>query len=577
MASAILLLLLGAAVVATVDGRQQQKHLGTWFVEHPEYAVALPGDSVFFNCKTNSDVGDEGIRWLHNGNAIPDDDPDFKTSKAGALSFKVAREREKYELQLGEYQCLSGAGNVFFASLPAVLDIARLGDFLPERNRLIEVFVDNDAVIDCKVPESNPPAFVQFYKGGDMINVENEDNVRMLNGDTLLIHDVRASDAGRYTCSAFNHITNQKKMSAAHTDLKLKEASKNEKSRPTYRPRESYPVPVGDNITIPCIASGNPKPEIYWTRMGSNEKLPSEHGCLTVTNAQEIDSGAYMCAIVNSGSGRRFLRRTTIVVQVAPVFTKTPRSTSSLNKLQPGSDFFLHCQALGTPIPFVKWAFNGLPLRKYDDSRKMVMDNGTLHVSDVRKADEGIYQCFVTNGIGQNETTVFVNVDGLVESDDFYQHPGLLEHLSLTPPSKPNVTQNSRNSALLTWSLEPHERAMPVQFFKIQFREFHRGGVRSDWRTLDEVIESRSRSFEVMGLKDEIKYRFRVVAVYANDDNLHGDLSKRFKLDTDYHTDRAPRRPPTITQARLIRQFWSLFYLLQQIFCEKSCYINTKS
>ena len=30
------------------------KSLGTWFVEHPQFAVALPGESVFFDCKTNS-------------------------------------------------------------------------------------------------------------------------------------------------------------------------------------------------------------------------------------------------------------------------------------------------------------------------------------------------------------------------------------------------------------------------------------------------------------------------------------------------------------------------------------------
>ena len=36
-----------------------------------------------------------------------------------------------------------------------------------------------------------------------------------------------------------------------------------------------------------------------------------------------------------------------------------------------------------------------------------------------------------------------------------------------------------------------------TQFFKIQFREFRRGGVRSEWRTLDDVINARSRSFEV--------------------------------------------------------------------------------
>ena len=52
--------------------------LGTWFVEHPQFAVALPGESVFFGCKTNSDAGDEAIRWLHDGKLIPRGDADFR-------------------------------------------------------------------------------------------------------------------------------------------------------------------------------------------------------------------------------------------------------------------------------------------------------------------------------------------------------------------------------------------------------------------------------------------------------------------------------------------------------------------
>ena len=65
------------------------------------------------------------------------------------------------------------------------------------------------------------------------------------------------------------------------------------------------------------------------------------------------------------------------------------------------------------------------------------------------------------------------------------------------------------------------------------------------------MIGPRSRSFEVLGLTDDVKYRFRIVAVFADDDNLHGDLSKRFRLDPDYDTDRAPRRSPTITQVTI--------------------------
>ena len=41
------------------------------FIESPQYSVALPGDSVYFNCRTNLPASLENITWLHNGKPLP--------------------------------------------------------------------------------------------------------------------------------------------------------------------------------------------------------------------------------------------------------------------------------------------------------------------------------------------------------------------------------------------------------------------------------------------------------------------------------------------------------------------------
>ena len=43
---------------------------------------------------------------------------------------------------------------------------------------------------------------------------------------------------------------------------------------------------LGDDLTVPCVASGNPKPDIVWTRMGNNKRIESKHGCLQIKNAK---------------------------------------------------------------------------------------------------------------------------------------------------------------------------------------------------------------------------------------------------------------------------------------------------
>ena len=105
------------------------------------------------------------------------------------------------------------------------------------------------------------------------------------------------------------------------------------------------------------------------------------------------------------------------------------------------------------------WFHNGFPLnREYEKNPRHVevMANGTLHVSDATKSDGGVYQCFVKNGVGQNETTVLVIVSGGSEEEeegdvftDFYPESAAagpdFQDLKAAAPSRPNVTRPGRN------------------------------------------------------------------------------------------------------------------------------------
>ena len=110
------------------------------------------------------------------------------------------------------------------------------------------------------------------------------------------------------------------------------------------RPKQRYAVALGEDVTVPCVASGNPKPDILWSKIGTNAEMDSEHGCLAITDAKETDGGSYMCAIYNGS--RRFLRRTTIVVKTPPVFTKVPEGA----EVDAGAQLFLHCQVMSCII-----------------------------------------------------------------------------------------------------------------------------------------------------------------------------------------------------------------------------------
>ena len=52
------------------------------------------------------------------------------------------------------------------------------------------------------------------------------------------------------------------------------------------RPKQRYAVALGEDVTVPCVASGNPKPDILWSKIGTNAEMDSQHGCLAIAHAE---------------------------------------------------------------------------------------------------------------------------------------------------------------------------------------------------------------------------------------------------------------------------------------------------
>ena len=66
------------------------------------------------------------------------------------------------------------------------------------------------------------------------------------------------------------------------------------------------------------------------------------------------------------------------------------------------------------------------------------------------------------------------------------------------------MTRLTDESVMVRWSV-PSNQGLPIQFFKVQFKEADKRGIR--WKTIDEDIPSHIRSYEVTGLKAGFTYR----------------------------------------------------------------------
>jgi len=531
------------------------RNFGIQFTDVPESSVVPPGDLVFFACKTN--IGkDQKIRWLHNGVLLdPSQRSDIKITN-GQLSIKVRNKRRLQDRQKGRYECVAGMDHMYLMSLPAQLNIAHIDKFpAADTDHTIIGNVANNVILPCTPPNSVPPAIVEWYKDGAPVPIS--DRQSLVNLQHLLIENLTPDHGGQYTCHASNHLTGENVVNPQSINLTVLPENDLHKPRLLMEPRPEYHPIAGDNISIPCSASGAPKPTILWEHEAFNSQpmLVEQLGpreILQITNVNLSSSGQYTCKIWNS-RGRKILRKTLVYVAEKP---KARISSFTHDPHLEGAPLELYCEVEGFPIPEVYWVVNGK--RKYKHKKHQweeskLSESGKLLIRDLKLEDAGIYQCFAENEVGTVYDAVMLRVvptmhkNSKNSTNDQFQHKTprhRRKNEKLIPPSAPNVTQLSEDSVSITWSM-PNISSQEVMFFKVQYRDLGKVGERqkSHWYTLDGEISPSIRSYEIPGLLQNHAYRFRVGAVIDND-NVLSKVSRRYTIEAN--TQKAPKVIPQI-------------------------------
>lgn len=82
--------------------------------------------------------------------------------------------------------------------------------------------------------------------------------------------------------------------------------------------------------------------------------------------------------------------------------------------MSPGSDVTFACSARGVPSPSIFWTREGsqelmFPGHTYQE-RYSVSDDGSLHIKQIIRKDEGHYVCSAISSVGATTATVFLAV-----------------------------------------------------------------------------------------------------------------------------------------------------------------------
>ncbi|KAJ8973936.1 hypothetical protein NQ317_002440 [Molorchus minor] len=463
----------------------------------------------------------------------------------------------------GDYQCLAYYGASVTALVPARLTITTLRDFPRQEDVDLTVLVGNTVSWRCLPPESNPEPIIDYYRNDQFVTPFPRTQTK-----SLILPNVSVDHSGIYKCNATNTMDTVK--SSTRFNLRVVRNAPHRAPFFVMEPRRMYTVVKDHSVFLECSAIGNPIPKVYWFK--KNDRLPSDRiemipGGLNIVNITSSDDGTYICNHTNTYG--------TVSHEITVIYNEEPNVDCILNTtdVKQGENLDLDCIVSGTPEPRVAWFLNGFSVM--NDSAIEAIGK-KIYFKTVEKRHAGNLQLFAWNQVKSVYGSVTIRVIPLSTSIDLpvtpihkhHRHKGgstrkLPKHKMFSnimiPPAKPTISRLSDESVTVRWSV-PENNGLPIKFFKVQYKEIgpansndpHNRNKSSRWRTTNADIAPNVLAYDVTGLKPDHIYRFRIAAVYSNDDNKLSPNSDKFHLRRLDFDNKTPLPVPMILRTETV-------------------------
>ncbi|CAH1774180.1 unnamed protein product, partial [Owenia fusiformis] len=229
-----------------------------------------------------------------------------------------------------------------------------------------------------------------------------------IGGDNSLeIRDLVPNDSGTYICQA---------VGAEGTGRSTAEITVVSSRPMVVRVEEpkTQAVEEGTTVRFYCTGISTVTYILAWTKqLGSlpAKAIDDGMGTLTIRNAEQSDSGTYVC----TGSNLYTTATDTGTLSVgvgseAPSVRIEPRFLS----INVGDPIDFNCIATGRPLPSIEWTGG----RGGEISSEAEFTNGRFFIARARKSDEAEYHCTATNVAGSQSVRTIVYVAGEEEKID---------------------------------------------------------------------------------------------------------------------------------------------------------------
>ncbi|XP_011902754.1 PREDICTED: hemicentin-1 isoform X2 [Cercocebus atys] len=297
--------------------------------------------------------------------------------------------------------------------------------------------------LPCTLLAGNPIPERRWIKNSAMLLQNPYITVR--SDGSLHIERVQLQDGGEYTCVASNVAgTNNKTTSVVVHVL------------PTIQHGQQILSTIeGIPVTLPCKASGIPKPSVIWSKKGelistSSAKFSAgADGSLYVVSPGGEESGEYVCTATNAAGYAK--RKVQLTVYVRPRVFGDQRGLSQDKPVEisvlAGEEVTLPCEVKSLPPPIITWAKETQLISPFSP-RHTFLPSGSMKITETRISDSGMYLCVATNIAGNVTQAVKLNVH---VPPKIQRGP---KHLKVQVGQRVDIPCNAQGTPLpvITWS-----------------------------------------------------------------------------------------------------------------------------
>uniref|UniRef100_G1RQ47 Immunoglobulin superfamily DCC subclass member 3 n=1 Tax=Nomascus leucogenys TaxID=61853 RepID=G1RQ47_NOMLE len=376
--SRLLLPLLLLLLPAPSEGLGHSAELA--FALEPSDDVAVPGQPIVLDC------GVEGtppvrITWRKNGVELPESTHSTLLANGSLMIRHFRLERGGSPSDEGDYECVAQNRFGLVVSRKARIQAATMSDFHVHPQATVGE-EGGVARFQCQI-HGLPKPLITWEKNRVPIDTDNERY-------TLLPKGVLQTR----TCGIFLPGSG----SGAYKEPAILVGP------------ENLTLTVHQTAVLECVATGNPRPIVSWSRLdgrpiGVEGIQVLGTGNLIISDVTVQHSGVYVCAANRPGTRVRRTAQGRLVVQAPAEFVQHPQSISR----PAGTTAMFTCQAQGEPPPHVTWLKNGQVLGPGGHVR-LKNNNSTLTISGIGPEDEAIYQCVAENSAGSSQASARLTV-----------------------------------------------------------------------------------------------------------------------------------------------------------------------